>query len=179
MKKHLEFKDKFRSKILSGEKTATLRLYTNLKKGDLVYIHCGGEIIGIAEVEEVIKKPLEHINNEDAKSDGFRNREELLEELENFYGLPNKIYLIRFKLKSKLESDPYKIHYGNVDLIEIAKKALEHLDLDEHSKNILELFLRLKSVRKVAFRLGSLKKRGDVRKILRCSYRKLKEKGLI
>jgi len=31
----------------------------------------------------------------------------------------------------------------------------------------------------VAFRLGSLKKRGDVRKILRCSYRKLKEKGLI
>lgn len=179
IKKHLEFKNKFRNKILSGEKTTTLRFRTNLKKGDLAYIHCGGDVIGIAEIEEVVEKSIDDLTDEIAKLDGFKDKKELLKELKKFYGLPDKICVIQLKLKSKLNEDPYKIHYGNVNLIEIAEKALEHLDLDEYDKNILELFLRLKSIRKVAFRLGGLKKRGDVRKVLRESYKKLKEKDLI
>ena len=86
---------------------------------------------------------------------------------------------VKFKLRSKLNENPYVIYYGNVSLIEIAEKALRYLELDEYDKNILRLFLRLKSVRKVAFRLGGLKKRGVVRRVLRECYRKLKEKDLM
>ncbi|HDD36490.1 MAG TPA: ASCH domain-containing protein [Archaeoglobus veneficus] len=180
IEKHLEFKDKFKSKILNGKKTTTLRIYTNLKEGDLVYIHCGGNVIGIAEIESVMQKLLKDLNNEDAKLNGFKSKDELLEELEKFYGkLPEKIFIIKFKLKSKLNEEPYKIYYGNTSLAEIAEKALKHLDLDEKDRKILELFLKLKSVRKVAFKLGGLKKRGIVRRVLRNSYRKLKQKGLI
>ena len=80
IEKHLEFKDKFKSKILNGKKTTTLRIYTNLKEGDLVYIHCGGNVIGIAEIESVMQKLLKDLNNEDAKLDGFKSKDELLEE---------------------------------------------------------------------------------------------------
>ncbi|RLI79971.1 ASCH domain-containing protein [Archaeoglobales archaeon] len=182
IKKHLEFKNRFKKKILNGEKTATLRLYTNLKEGDLVYIHCGGSIIGIAEIEEVVEKSINELSDEDARLDGFKDKEELLEELKKFYGLnglPDRICVVKFKLRSKLNENPYVIYYGNVSLIEIAEKALRYLELDEYDKNILRLFLRLKSVRKVAFRLGGLKKRGVVRRVLRECYRKLKEKDLM
>ena len=178
--KNLEFKNRFKDKLLNGEKRITLRPYTNLKKGDVVYIHCGGKIIGIAEIRNVIEKSLKDIDDEIAKLDGFKNKNELIEELKRLYGnLPEKIYVIEFSLKSKMEKDPYEVHYENVDLIEIAKKALDHLELKEEDKKILELFLRLRSVRRVAFKLGGLKKRGIVREVLRKSYKRLKQNNLI
>jgi hypothetical protein len=178
--KHLEFKDKYKELLKSGKKTATIRVQCYVKKGDEVFVHCGGRIIGTAKIIDVEEKSLDELSDEDAKADGFSSKEELLEEIKKLYGNPKKVYLIRFKFKAfKNEIDPHEMYYSDADLVEIAKKALEHLSLSEKDKKILQLFVKTGSIRKTAMKLGGLKKRGVIRKILRSCYDELRRRGFI
>ncbi len=176
--KHLEFKDRFGDLLKSGKKRATIRLKCNLKKGDEVFVHCGGKIIGTAEITDVIVKGLNELDEEDAKEDGFDSREELLREIKRLYGNPEKVCIIKFKFKEfKSEVTPHKMYYGDEDLVEMAKRALEHLNLSERDRKILQIFVRTRSIRKTALKLGGIRKRGVVRKVLRSCIRELKKRG--
>lgn len=178
--KHLEFKDKYKELLKSGKKTATIRLYCNFKKGDEVFVHCGGEIIGKAKIIDIQEKKIEELTEKDAKMDGFNSLDELLKELRRLYGNPEKVYIIKFKFNQFEKSIvPHEMYYGDADLIEIAKKALEHLNLKENDRKILELFIKTGSIRKTAMKLGGLKRRGIIRKILRKCYLELKKKNIL
>ncbi len=178
--KHLEFKDKFKELLKSGKKTATIRVHCNFKKGEEVFVHCGGKIIGTARIVDIEEKDLEELTDEDARHDGFDSRNKLLEEIRRLYGSPKKVYIIRFKFKEfKNEIIPYEMYYGEEDLVEIAKTALKNLNLNDRDKKILEMFVKTQSIRKTALKLGGLRKRGVIRKILRKCYLELKKKGLL
>lgn len=178
--KHLEFKDKFRELLKSGRKTATIRLQCPYRIGDEVFVHCGGKIIGTAKIVDIQEKKIEELTEEDAKADGFSSLDELLKEIRKLYGNPEKVYIIRFRFKELREGiNPHEMYYGDADLVEIAKIALDNLSLSEADRKVLELFLKTGSIRKTAMKLGSMKKRGIVRKILRKCYNELRKKGLI
>jgi|Deesub1362A_J573_1020465.scaffolds.fasta_scaffold01959_5 hypothetical protein len=174
--KHLEFNRKHGKLILEGKKRATFRRRTTAKPGDVVYVHSGGKIIGKARILSVEKRKLDEITDEDAKLDGFNSRDELIEEIQKLYGNLEDIYMIKFDFEPTETKNPYNFHYGNADLLEVAKKALETLDLREKEREILELFLKTGSIRKTAIKLGGWKKRGIVREILR-KYSKLLKNG--
>jgi hypothetical protein len=93
--KHLEFKKKYADLLLSGEKRVTIRNWTNLKEGDEAYVHCGGKIIGKARIKAVERKKISELSDEEARLDGFKNKEEMLEELEKM-GYGDEVYVIRF-----------------------------------------------------------------------------------
>ncbi|WP_457549833.1 ASCH domain-containing protein [Archaeoglobus sp.] len=178
--KHLEFKDKYKELLLSGRKKATIRLQCYVREGDEVFVHCGGKIIGTAKIKKVEERSLEDVDEELAKADGFNSKEELINEIKKLYGCPKKVYVIWFDFKPfKNGIDPHEMYYSNVDLVEIAKKALESLSLSEGDRRILELFIKTQSIRKTAIKLGGIKKRGIVRKVLRKCLNELRKRGLI
>ncbi|RLI85176.1 MAG: ASCH domain-containing protein [Archaeoglobales archaeon] len=172
--KHLEFKEKYLKSLLSGKKRATIRATTNLKPGDTVFVHCGGKIIGKAEIESIEEKLVEELTEEDARADGFSDLKELRRELRRLYGdVNNKFYVIRFRLEPFENAVlPHEMYYGSAeaDLLEIAKKALEKLNLSKEEKRILEIFINCGSIKKAALKLGGIRKRKVVREVLRkCS----------
>ncbi len=176
--KHLEFSGTYRYLLLSGKKKATIRKkISKLKEGDVVFVHCGGEIIGKAKITSIERKRLDELTDEDAVLDGFKNREELIRELKRIYGDEDEFYVIKFEFEPIEAVNPHEFHYGNSDLIEIAEKALKELNLSKRDRMVLELFLKTGSIRKTASKLGGLRKRGEVRKVLRKCYNILKEIG--
>ncbi len=176
--KHLEFKRRYMQPLLSGKKRLTIRKKTNLKEGDEVYVHCGGKIIGKAKITSVTRKRISELTEEEAKLDGFRSLDELMEELEKF-GYDDEVYLIQFEFEPVESVNPHTMYYGNADLDEIAEKSLRYLQLDERKRRILEAFLKYGSIRRAAAKLGSYRKRGEIRKILRECYAELKRQNLI
>ncbi|AEA46723.1 ASCH domain-containing protein [Archaeoglobus veneficus] len=175
--KHLEFKEKYKKPLLSGKKRATIRTVTNLKPGDVVFVHCGGKIIGEAEIESVEEKSAEELTEDDARADGFASLRELKRELGRLYGDADKFYVIRFRLRPFDSGvSPHEMYYGSADadLVEIAKNALEKLELSDEERKILELFLETGSIKKTAIRLGGMRKRKIVRDVLRKCFSELK-----
>ncbi len=178
--KHLEFKEKFRRQLIKGEKKATVRLHTSLEEGDRVLIHCGGEILGEGVIEGVEVKSVDELTDEDAKADGFASLEEMLGEIRSLYGDVDRVFVIRFSMKPFSHGkNPHNFYYGQADLREIAELALKNLQLEERDRQILQLFLETGSIIKAAKRLGGLRKRGAIRKVLRKCYRELVIKGLM
>ncbi|WP_202318695.1 ASCH domain-containing protein [Archaeoglobus neptunius] len=175
--KHLEFRRKYVNQLLSGKKRITIRNWTNLKEGDDVFVHCGGKIIGKAHIKSIRRKKVSELTEREAKLDGFRSLEEMLNEIRKL-GYGDEIYVIEFDFEPLESVSPHNMYYGSSDLEEIARKSLEHLDLSESERRILETFLRYGSIRRAARKLGGSRRRGDVRKVLRDCYLRLKEKGL-
>jgi len=101
-KKRLIFKKEYGSAILEGRKTATVRLTSQLRKGDTVDIIAGKIKIGTATIEDIEVKRLRELTNEDAAIDGFKNREELIRTLKKIYRRKindnSEVKLIKFKL---------------------------------------------------------------------------------
>jgi len=176
--KHLEFKRRYAKALIEGKKTLTIRKWTNLKEGDEVLVHSGGKIIGKARILSVQKKHISEITDEEARLDGFRDAEELRREIEKM-GYDGEVYLIHFEFEPFEAVNPHNLYYGDADLEEIAKKSLEHLELDERDRKVLETFLKYGSIRRAAKRLGGTRKRGEIRKVLRKCYKELLERGLI
>ncbi|MDI9645093.1 MAG: ASCH domain-containing protein [Archaeoglobales archaeon] len=174
--KHLEFSGKYEKMLLDGVKNITIRKRTNLKPGDEVYIHCGGKIIGRARIEEVYTKNLEEITEDEARQDGFESRFEMLDELRRI-GYKGKVYIIKFKLENSEFLNPHEIHYGKAELLDIAKKALECLNLSRSDVDLLKAFLKYGSIRKTSAKLRIGK--NDVRRLLRKCYEELKTMGMI
>ncbi len=176
--KHLEFKRKYMQPLLNGRKRLTIRKRTNLKEGDQAYIHCGGKIIGRARITSVRRKRISELTEEEAKLDGFRSLNELMGELEKF-GYGDDVYVIQFEFEPLDSVNPHTMYYGDADLVEIAEKSLKYLKLDDRKRRILEAFLKYGSIRRAAAKLGSYRKRGEIRKVLRECYAELKKQNLI
>jgi hypothetical protein len=101
-RKRITFKRAYAADILEGRKESTVRLNTNLKKGDIVDIISGIIKIGTAKVELIEEKTVSQLTDEDAKKDGFRTREELVKALRKIYGNKiddsTRVKVIHFKL---------------------------------------------------------------------------------
>ncbi len=173
--KHLEFKRKYLDLLLSGKKRSTIRKRVYVKPGDEVYIHCGGMIIGKAKIISIREININEVDDEIARMEGLNSKDELLNELSDYYQ-DSDLFLIEFDFR-KFESPitPHEMHYGNKNILEIAKKALESQELTEGEKKIIELFLKTKSIRRTAFILGGMSKRGIVRNAIRKAIRVVKE----
>lgn len=176
--KHLEFRRKYADLLLSGEKKVTIRKWTNLKEGDEVYVHCGGKIVGSAKIKSVERKKVSELTDEEVRLDGFKDRSEMLEELERM-GYGEEVYVIHFEFEPIQSVYPHEVYYGDADLLKVAELALKNLNLDERDREVLKVFLKHGSIRKAARKLGSSRKRREVRKLLRKCYLYLVEKGLI
>ncbi len=178
--KHLEFKNKYKKLLVCGKKKSTIRKKCYVKEGEEVFVHCGGKIIGKAKIIKVEEKNLDKIDDAIAKEEGFNNKEELIKEIRNIYGNVEKVYLIKFEFEPfEKPILPEEMYYGSEDLIEIAKKSLKNLELDEKEKYILNLFLECGSLKKTAIKLGGVWERKKVRDLLRKCFKMLKEKNLI
>jgi hypothetical protein len=90
--KTLKFKDHLVSKILSGEKTTTWRLFDDkdLRVGDhLVFINKDtGERFGEADVTAMREKPLSEIDEDDFAEghERYASRDAMLQSYRNYYG---------------------------------------------------------------------------------------------
>ena len=176
--KHLEFKRRYAKALIEGKKRLTIRKWTNLKEGDEVLVHSGGKIIGKAKISSIQKKHVSEITDEEAKLDGFKDAEELRREIERM-GYDGEVYLIYFDFEPLEAVNPHNLYYGDAELEEIARKSLEHLELDERDRKVLETFLKYGSIRRAARKLGGVRKRGEIRKVLRKCYKQLLERSLI
>jgi len=96
------FKKEYGEGIVKGSKTSTIRLSSTLKKGDEVEVVAGRVRLGIARIEDVEVKEVRELTDEDARTDGFRNREELVRALKKIYGRRitdrTEVKLIRFRM---------------------------------------------------------------------------------
>ncbi len=184
--RHLEFDGRYARAIVSGRKRATVRLgrKPNLKPGDEILIHSGGRVIARAVVERVESKRVDELSDEDALLDGFSNRKELIDALKRHYrdvDNDSQAHIVVFRVVKKFERPVMSSDYtyeGNLPL-EIAEKALKHLDLPDEDRKLIELFLQAGSLRKAAYRLGGLNRRYMIRDALRRAYEELKAKGLM
>lgn len=174
--KHLEFDRKYIDLLLRGKKKVTIRKFSRFKPRDVVLVHAGGKIIGKAEILSVEKKRIDELSDEDAKMDGFSSKDELLAELKRL-GYKDHVYVLRFNFEPINLVEPYHFHYGDLSLEEIAKLAIEKLELDHEEKKLLELYLKYKSIRKVSSKLKE--NRGKIRKVFRNCLKKLRDKNLI
>ncbi|WP_297435204.1 ASCH domain-containing protein [Thermococcus sp.] len=184
--RHLEFDGRYTRAILEGKKRSTVRKgkKPNLNPGDEVLIHAGGYVIGRAVVERVECRRVQELTDDDAVSDGFSRREELLEALRRHYKSisdVDTVHIIRFRMVECFEKPVLSSDYayeGNVPLT-IAEMALKNLSLPERDRELIELFLQSGSLRKAAYRLGGPDKRREIREALRRAYLELKEAGLV
>lgn len=101
--KKLVFKLDYAGKILSGEKTTTIRLSTDLSEGDIVEVYVGHVRVGKALIKRVYRKRLSSLSDEEVRSDGFKSREDLVRVLSKIYGSKRinsdpEVYVIEFRL---------------------------------------------------------------------------------
>ncbi|ASJ17435.1 ASCH domain-containing protein [Thermococcus chitonophagus] len=185
--KNLKFDGRYKDDILSGRKKATIRLgkKINLRPGEEVLVHAGGYVLGKAKITRVETKTVAELTDEDARKDGFRNREELIEALRQHYKFvkPNSpATIVEFEMVKVLDKPILSADYpyeGN-NPIEIAELALKHLDnLSFEEIALLKLFLKEGSLRKAAMKLGGLNKRYKIREVLRKAYEELKKRGIM
>ena len=148
-------------------------------------MHCGGYVLGRVKIKKISRKKLTELTDEDARRDGFKNKEELVKVLKKHYpkiGDKTKLTMIEFEWIKRIEpifSEKFAWKY-EMKPAEVAKLALEECkELDESEKAILKMLVRYGSIRKTALKLGGLKSRPVVRSIVRKAACLLKKRGLI
>ena len=181
--RHLMVKGEYVGKILSGEKTTTIRLgVVRVKYRDII-IHGGGRPVAKALVTSVKTKRVSDLTDEDARRDGFPSREKLIEALEEAYGSvgpQDTVTIIEFRVTRRFDELSTENPYMGLEPADIARLALRYLDLPEEERRILEDVTRTNSIRHTASRLlGGVNKRWIVRRILRRSLRELVRRGII
>ena len=160
-------KAKYWPLVERGVKTITIRRNTRLKPGDLVEIHAGGKVRGVARITSVYEKKLDEIGPEEAKKEGIPLAR-LKKELRKIYGTEKPLKVISFELVEVYNppKDPERRRYGDLTPMEIAEKALELNLAGDEDKDILLAVAQTGSIREAAQRMGGLKHRKRIRKIL-------------
>ncbi len=160
-------REKYWPLVEKGIKTITIRKNTRLKPGDLVEIHSGGKIRGIARVTAVYEKSLEDIGEDEARKEGIP-LSTLIRELKKMYGGESPLKIIEFQLLETFNppKDPERRRYGNLSPREVAQKAIELGLAEDSDRRILLAVAKTGSIREVAKMLGGLKHRRKIRKIL-------------
>ncbi len=181
-KKHLEFKGEYKDLILQGKKTSTIRYgKLDFKKGQEVFIHSGGYVLGKAKIKDVKIIRIKDLTNEIAKKDGFESKEELITKLKEHYPhlkADDPLTYIEFEFEpfeNPIPSEDFAWQGFDKDPVKLAKLALEKDNLlSPREKEFLKILIEEGSIRKAALRLGSLKKREIFRRILRKVMKRLK-----
>jgi hypothetical protein len=169
-------REKYWPLVEKGKKTITIRRYTDLKPGDLAYIHAGGKIRGLARVVRVYERSVDEIGPEEAKKEGM-GLEKLKRELKRIYGDAEKLKIVEFELLETYNPpiDPEELRYGGKTPQQIAREALEKGIVEDRDLQIVKEIAGGKSIREVAFKLGGLKKRRIIRGVLEKYRKKLEE----
>ena len=179
--KHLMLKAKYAPLILNGSKKSTIRLGKVDVRNREFYINSGGKIIAKAVVKDVQYKTVRELTDEDAKLDGFKNREELIGELRRHYGKISDddwVTIIIFDILEILNLD--ESGYGGMKPKQISELALKYLPLNEQEEMIHRKIIEYGSIRKAARKIyGSLQMRWKIRNALNKAYRELVERGII
>ncbi|MCR8487802.1 MAG: ASCH domain-containing protein [Crenarchaeota archaeon] len=183
--RHLMLKKSFVEKILSGDKTTTIRLGRIEIRSREFYIHSGGKIVAEALVEDVIYKRVRDLTDADAKADGFSSVGELKQALRRFYPELKEhdwVTIIKFRLLRRLDQEETRVYGGlpAYEVAEIALKNLEKLHLGNDELKILEAIARTKSIRAASREIfGSPFRRRFIRRTLHTVAKKLVEVGLL
>jgi len=121
----------------------------------------------------------------DAKLDGFKTKDELIEELRRLYGYispDDYVTIIKFKVIRKLTDLQPVDHYLGLQVGDVARLGLRYLpkELSNEDKEILIDLTRTNSIRKTAINIfGDLNKRRIVRRLLRKVLNELVRRGII
>ena len=181
------FDARYMDALLSGEKKLTIRLAGRRipRRGEIVYVYCGGYVLGRVIVREVLFKPLSLLTDEEACLDGFRSRDELVRRLKLHYPDISDDSLVALIFFEWVEKFGEPIHqdrfaWGDTNPLEVARLGLDYLDdLSMKEREVLSMLIKERSIRAVARKLGGLGKRLYVRRILRKVYLRLREKGVL
>uniref|UniRef100_A0A7J2TLS3 ASCH domain-containing protein n=1 Tax=Archaeoglobus fulgidus TaxID=2234 RepID=A0A7J2TLS3_ARCFL len=83
----INFDPEFVPMILSGAKKTTIRRgIRSYPVGKAVELTVDNKTFALAKIKKVVVKRVSELSDEDAKSDGFSSREELLNALKRIYG---------------------------------------------------------------------------------------------
>ncbi len=172
-------------KLLSGEKTTTIRLGIVRPRYDEVIIHGHGRPLAKARITRVTVKKVAELTDEDARRDGFPRREDLLDALRRVYGEfspDDPVTIIELQVTKRLDELDSEDPYMGLEPADIARLALRYLrgDLSDEEVRVLEDLTRTNSIRETAIRLyGGIHRRWRVRRALRKALRLLLARGLI
>ena len=162
-------KAKYAEKVLSGEKTATIRPGKAYVRSREFFIHAGGKIVARAVLESVEYKRLRDLDDEHAKADGFGSVDELKRELKRLYPRIKEhdwVTIVRFRVVEKIDKPETK-SYGGLSAIQVARLALENLSrikLSKEEEEILRVLVETGSLRATARKIyGSIMARKKVR----------------
>ena len=185
--KHLMFSRLYLDKLLSGEKTLTIRaVRPNLKRGDIALVHSMGLILGKVRILSVTSKRLRDISESEAREDGFNSLEELKEALKKHYPRLREdsfVYVVRFEWIERFDPPlgerdyvwPYALSHQDV-----AKLALSSgVPLSDEEREVLRALVNEGSIRKAAIKLGGLNLRPLVRAVLHKAAVELEKRGLL
>lgn len=183
--RHLMLKGEYADKLLSGEKKTTIRLGIVRPKYEEVIVHGHGRPLAKVRIKSVTVKKAGELTDEDARRDGFRSREELLEALRRVYGdfTPDTpVTIMELEVVQRLDELDTEDPYMGLEPADIARLALRYLrgELGEEEVRVLEDLTRTNSIRETAIRLyGGIHRRYRVRRALRRALRMLLERRLI
>ena len=185
LRRHIMMRGEYARLLLSGKKRATIRLGKVIPKYNEVIIHSWGRPIAKAKITKVTYKRVRELTDEDAKKDGFNNREELMEELRRVYGNVKSndlVTIIELEIIQRFDELIPEDPYLGLKPADIGRLALRYLrnELSSDELKILEELGKGKSIRQVAKELtGSPLNRGRVRGVLRRALSLLVRKGII
>ncbi len=171
--------------ILRGLKKATIRIGIIKPRYNEIIIHGGGRPIAKIRIKNIRYKKVRELNDADAHLDGFKNKQELLENLKRMYGKIHDddiVTIIEYELIQRLDNLPMEDPYLGLNPADIARIALRYISdqLNEKEKEILLDLTRTNSIRKTSLNLfKTLNKRYIVRKVLRRAIEILKTKGYL
>ncbi len=183
--RHLMVKGNYVNAILESKKVATIRLGIVKPKYDELIVHGGGRPVAKVAIESVEYKKVRELTDEDAKLDGFKTKDELIEELRRLYGYispDDYVTIIKFKVIRKLTDLQPVDHYLGLQVGDVARLGLRYLpkELSNEDKEILIDLTRTNSIRKTAINIfGDLNKRRIVRRLLRKVLNELVRRGII
>ncbi len=180
--RHLMLRSSYLKKILEcgvGGIARTIRLGIVKPKFREIFIHSAGKVIAKAEIVNVKYKKVSELTDEDARLDGFKNRNELIRELSKIYGKirpDTYVTILEFKILEYLDMSDDEVN-AKLSPVEIARLALYYnVPLTEEEKKLLRELLQVGSLRKLSIKLyGTIEKRWIIRKVVRKALRLLQE----
>lgn len=183
--RHLMLKREYAEKLLSGEKKATIRYGVVRVKYPEVIIHAGGRPVAKARITFTRVKRVDDLTDEDARLDGFPDKETLLRELRRVYGdlrRDDYVTIIGLEAVQRFGEEASEDPYGGLDPVDLARIALRYLgdELSPEEREVLLEVTRRGSIRLAALSLyGSIHKRWRVRRVLRKARDLLVGKGVL
>ncbi len=85
--KSINFDEEYVDLILSGRKKSTVRKgIKSYEIGKIVYLTASNKPFAKARVTKAVVKRIKELSDEDARKDGFENKEELVNALKKIYG---------------------------------------------------------------------------------------------